>query len=117
MSRTLLERAAQWKGTLVALVVAFALVWIGVHGPQGLDALLEKNREIRRLEAQNAELQRDIDQRREHIRRLQDSTSEKEMEIRKKLKLVRPGETTFMLPNAPPDPGQDSSPKDAVPEQ
>ena len=38
------------------------------------------------------------------IRRLEESPSEQEMEIRKQLKLLKPGETTFILPDGPKDP-------------
>jgi hypothetical protein len=47
---------------------------------------------------------RENQRRRERIRRLEESRSEQEMEIRKQLKLQRPGETTFILPDAPPKP-------------
>ena len=76
-------------------------VWIAIKGPQGLQTLIEKHREIRQLEEQNAELRLENERRRERIRRLGDSQSEQEMEIRKQLKLLRPGETTFILPNTP----------------
>jgi cell division protein FtsB len=93
------------KGALVLLAVAIAYVWIAVSGPQGLQALLEKRREIRQLQDQNTVLTREIEHRRDRIRRLEESTSEQEMEIRKQLKLLRPGETTFILPDGPKDPG------------
>jgi TolA-binding protein len=63
--------------------------------------LFEKRREIRELEEQNSEQARDNQLRRERIQRLEKSRSEQEMEIRKQLKLQRPGETTFILPDAP----------------
>jgi cell division protein FtsB len=56
--------------------------------------------EIRQLQEQNAALAQENQRRREHIKRLRESTSEQEMEIRKQLKLARPGETTFILPDA-----------------
>ncbi len=43
---------------------------------------------------------REIERRRDRIRRLTDSTSEQDMEIRKQLKLLKPGETSFILPDA-----------------
>ena len=76
---------------------------MALRGPQGIDALLEKHREIRQLQEHNAERARENEQRREHIRRLKDSQSEQDMEIRRQLKLLRPGETTFILPEAPKD--------------
>ena len=79
--------------TLVLLYGAIAL-----RGPQGVPALLDKRREIRQLEEQNAALAAEIARRKERIERLEQNTSEQEMEIRKQLKLLRPGETTFILP-------------------
>jgi len=89
------------KGALVLLAIAIAYAWIAVSGPQGLQALLEKRREIRDLQEQNAVLTREIEHRRDRIRRLEGSRSEQEMEIRKQLKLQKPGETTFILPDGP----------------
>lgn len=88
--------------------------WVALRGPQGIGALLEKHREIRQLEEQNAERARENERRRDHIRRLKDSQSEQDMEIRKQLKLLRPGETTFILPDGPKDAAPE---KDATPEK
>jgi cell division protein FtsB len=85
-----------------ALLIAFAL--LGAYGlvelrsPQGIPALRERWNEIRKLEEENANLQRENDYRRERIKKLEGSASEQELEIRKKLKLLRPGETSFILP-------------------
>ena len=92
------------KGAMVLLAIAIAYAWIAVSGPQGLQALLEKRREIRDLQEQNAVLTREIEHRRDRIRRLEESPSEQEMEIRKQLKLLKPGETEFILPDGPKDP-------------
>ena len=91
------------KGALILLAIVIAYAWIAVSGPQGLQTLLDKRREIRELQEQNAALTREIEHRRDRIRRLEESRSEQEMEIRKQLKLVRPGETTFILPEGPKD--------------
>ena len=79
--------------------------------------LIEKYREIRTLEAQNATAAMENQRRKDRIERLRTNSSEQEMEIRKQLKLLRPGETTFILPDAPKaspadadDPSAESSP-------
>lgn len=86
-------------------VVAFALVVVcglaALRGPQGVSALLDKRREVRQLEEQNAAQAAENERRRERIQRLEQNSTEQEMEIRKQLKLLRPGETTFILPDAP----------------
>ena len=81
-----------------------------MRGPQGLQALFYKYREIRTLEAQNAAAVVENQRRRERIEQLRTNTSEQEMEIRKQLKLLRPGETTFILPEAGKTPATDPTP-------
>ena len=99
------------RGAFILLAVVVVYAWIAVSGPQGLRTLLEKHREIRQLQEQNAALTREIEHRRDRIRRLEDSRSEQEMEIRKQLKLLRPGETTFILPEG----SKQAEPADAAP--
>ena len=86
-------------------IVAFALIVVygvvALRGPQGVSALLDKRQEVRQLEEQNAAKAAENERRSERIRRLEQSTTEQEMEIRKQLKLLRPGETTFILPDSP----------------
>lgn len=84
---------------ILALAAAYGLV--ALRGPQGIPALFEKRREIRTLEEKNAAMRRANQERRERIQRLKDSQSEQELEIRKRLKLLRPGETSFILPDPP----------------
>ena len=94
---------------MIAVVTGYG--WIALHGPQGIQALLEKHRMIRELQEQNAAMALENQRRRERITRLKDSPSEQEMEIRKQLKLVRPGETTFILPDAPKDGARPEDPE------
>ncbi len=91
------------RRTVFLLVAALAGVYgyLALRGPQGIPALREKWREIRTLEEDNANIQRENQYRRDRIKKLEESTSEQELEIRKKLKLVRPGETSFILPDQP----------------
>ena len=88
-----------------AVLIMFVLIgvygYLSLRGPQGIPALMEKWREIRKLEEDNANLQRENDYRRERIKKLQESPSEQELEIRKQLKLLRPGEVSFILPDQP----------------
>ncbi len=88
-----------------AVLIVFVLVgvygYLSLRGPQGVPALMDKWQEIRRLEEENASVQRENDYRRDRIKKLQDSPSEQELEIRKQLKLLRPGETSFILPDQP----------------
>jgi len=97
----LIRRAA----VLIVFILIGAYGYFSLRGPQGIPALRDKWREIRKLEEENANLQRENDYRRERIKKLQESPSEQELEIRKQLKLLRPGETSFILPD-PPKPDQ-----------
>jgi cell division protein FtsB len=100
-------RRAIWAACLIGVS---ACAVIALRGPQGIPALLEKRREMRALMERNEELRRDLERRRDRIRKLNDSQAEQEMEIRKKLKLLKPGETTFILPEAPKDAAQPANP-------
>lgn len=79
---------------LVTLVVA-AYAFITLRG--GIPALMERQREIHELEKRNADLARQVGEKREKIQRLRQSETEQELEIRQRLKLVRPGEKVFIL--------------------
>lgn len=86
-------------GVAFVLVAVYAVVVL--RGPQGIPALLEKRRGVRDLQDQNATLAQENQRKKERIQRLKDNPSEQELEIRKQLKLLRPGETSFILPEAP----------------
>jgi len=98
--RTLLQGSKRGIVVLLAVILVAGYGWMFFHGPQGFQSLIEKRRLIRELEERNATLRRENEQRKERIRRLQDSRSEQELEIRKQLKLQKPGETTFILPES-----------------
>jgi cell division protein FtsB len=102
--RELFRAASRRTGWVAAATLALAYAWMAFRGPQGIESLLQKHHEIRDLQEQNAEKARQIETLRERIKRLEQSGSEQELEIRKELKLLRPGETTFLLPDAPKDP-------------
>lgn len=81
-----------------ALAAVGAYGTIMLRGPQGLNALQEKHREIRVLEEQNADLQREIDAKRDRINRLKTDANTQELEIRKRMKMQHEGDTQFVLP-------------------
>jgi cell division protein FtsB len=89
----------------VKYAIGFAIIalygWIALRGPLGIQSLLDRRQEIRMLQEKNAAMAREVERRRDRIRRLTESTSEQDMEIRKQLKLLKPGETSFILPEAP----------------
>ena len=59
-------------------------------------AWTQKRQEIRELEERNAALARENQLKREYIERLRQSQPEQELEIRRRLKLVKPNEKVFM---------------------
>jgi cell division protein FtsB len=101
LGQELFRGVARRSGWAAGVTLALAYVWMAFRGPQGIQSLIEKHHEISQLEEQNAEKSRQITALRERIQRLEQSGSEQELEIRKELKLLRPGETTFLLPDPP----------------
>lgn len=79
MFRSLLRPIA----ALATLSGLAAYATIMLRGPQGLNALAEKHRQIRLLEEQNATLARDIAAKKQHIQRLQNDPSTQELELQK----------------------------------
>ena len=85
----------------VAYVMAFLMVtsyaFFTLRGPKGIPGLLERQRQIQETEKRNTALAREIEQKREHIKRLADNPAEQEKEIRQRLKLVHPGEKIYIV--------------------
>lgn len=98
--QALFQGSKRRVGIALLVILAGAYGWVFLRGPQGLETLIEKRREIRELEERNVNIRLENDRRKERIKRLEESRSEQEMEIRKQLKLQRPGETTFILPES-----------------
>jgi cell division protein FtsB len=85
----------------LAYVMAFLMVasyaFFTLRGPKGIPGLLERQHQIQEAEKRNAGLAREIEQKREHIKRLADNPAEQEKEIRQRLKLVHPGEKIYIV--------------------
>jgi cell division protein FtsB len=77
----------------VILVIGFGIYTL--RGSQGIPALMKKQAEIKELEMINRDLAREIEKKRSKIKRLQDNPAEQELEIRRQLKLVHPGEKVY----------------------
>ncbi len=93
MYKSLLRSAA--IVAVLAILAAYATIML--RGPQGLHALAEKRREVRALEDENATLARDIEQKKARIDRLKHDAGTQELEVRKRLKMQRAGDTRFIL--------------------
>jgi cell division protein FtsB len=101
----------------VVLGLVFVYGVVAIAGPFGIQSLLQKHREIRLLEEQNATLAQENRYRRERIERLRNNPDEQQLEIKKKLKLQRRGETTFILPEGSKDPAGKDAPQLVEPPQ
>jgi cell division protein FtsB len=89
------------SNVLTVAILLGVIALVAIRGPQGFHALAAKRTEIRQLQEQNADLAREVDRKKNRIERLRSSQAEQELEIRERLKLMRPGETQFILPDRP----------------
>jgi cell division protein FtsB len=80
----------------MALAMAIVFAFFTMRGPRGISAWMEKRQEIREMEDRNATLARENQLKREYIERLSQSEADQEIEIRRRLKLVKPNEKVFM---------------------
>ena len=77
--------------TLTALAAYAAIM---LRGPQGLSALSEKQKQIHLLEEGNANLEREVEARKQHVMRLDKDKATQILELRK-LGFVGEGDTQF----------------------
>jgi|SRR3954447_4853822 cell division protein FtsB len=84
-------------GYVIAFLVVATYGLVSLRGPNGLRAISEKRAQIRELEKRNAEIAQEIERKRGHIRRLTDNPAEQELEIRDRLKLLRPNEKVYII--------------------
>jgi cell division protein FtsB len=82
---------------VIAILLVCTYAFVSLRGPQGLGAVAQKRTQIRELEKRNAGLALEIERKRAHIRRLNDNPAEQELEIRERLKLVRPNEKVYII--------------------
>jgi cell division protein FtsB len=80
------------------MLLAGVYSYVSLRGPQGVPRLLEKRQQIQQLQEQNEELERQNAEKKQRIQNLGDSEAEQEIEIRRRMKVVKPGETTFIIP-------------------
>lgn len=95
---------------VTALLLLAGYAFIALQGPQGFPGLTEKRRLIREYEKKNADMVRQIEEQRARIGRYNDGSAG-ELEIRQRLKLVKPDEKVFILQDPP------ARPSEAAPRQ
>jgi len=81
--------------TLVGAGVVYA--FIALQGPNGIPGLLEKRRQVKELELVNQRLHREIEEKQDRIKRLEQNPSDQEFEIRQRLKLAKPDEKIYII--------------------
>ncbi len=84
----------------VLFLMLASYAYITLRGPRGLRALSDKQEQVQQMERQIANRRLEIARKRDRIRRLQSSPAEQELEIRDRLKLVRPNEKIFIIGNS-----------------
>jgi cell division protein FtsB len=77
--------------TLAALA-AYAVIML--RGPQGLSSLSEKQKQIRAMQEENANLAREVEARKQHVKRLESDPATQVLELRK-IGFVGQGDTQF----------------------
>ena len=88
------------KSGFISLLVIIALVAVvALRGPNGIPALADKRKQIQALQEMNASLAADNERKRIRIEKLKHSRAEQELEIRERLKMLRPGEKQLILPD------------------
>lgn len=86
-------------GYAALLLGGAAYGFVELRGPNGVSAITQRQQEIRKLEKENQELHREIEAKKLRIDRLKNNPEEQEMEIRKELKLMKPGEKSYIMPD------------------
>lgn len=81
---------------IATLVGLAAYATIMLRGPQGLNTLAEKHRQIRALEEGNANLAREIEAKKQRIKRLQSDPNTQELEL-EKLGFLHEHDTQFKV--------------------
>jgi cell division protein FtsB len=86
------------KVTYAAVVGAGVVyAFIALQGPNGIPGLLEKRRQVKELELVNQKLHREIEEKQDRIKRLEQNPADQEFEIRQRLKLAKPDEKIYII--------------------
>jgi cell division protein FtsB len=92
-----------WRkvATVAAAVFAIALGYHVIFGQNGLTAYEQKRQDTQALKMQLQDLQRENEQLKGHVDRLQTDPNAIEHQAREELHYTRPGEVIYTLPDAP----------------
>jgi cell division protein FtsB len=80
-----------------AIIFLVVVTYAFLAYPKGMHAWEDKQRQIQDMEKRNATLAQDVERKKEHVSRLKNNPAEQELEIRKRLKLLRPDEKSYIV--------------------
>ena len=87
-------------GIVAATAVLAGYAGVAFFGPQGFFSLRERYQEIRRLERENAEIERGNKDLQSLIVKVRTSRSQQEVLVKDRLKYTKENETQFVLPDS-----------------
>ena len=87
-------------GIVAAAAVLAGYGSVALFGPQGFFSLRERYQEIRRLERENAEIERSNKDLQAMIAKVRTSRSHQEVLVKDRLKYTHEDETQFVLPDS-----------------
>ena len=90
-------------GLVLAFIIVGAYAAVNLTGQQGVSALFGKWNELERIQHENAALAGKLEERKEKLRILKESPAQQELEIRRKLKRLKQGETIYDVPDPEPE--------------
>jgi cell division protein FtsB len=83
---------------LCGLMALASYATIMLRGPQGVGALSEKRKTVQQLQDENATLEKEIQDQRTLIDKLEHDPNTQEKYIRQRTGKTRPGDTSFVVP-------------------
>ena len=98
-------------GYAVGVVVLFGYVAMFIAGPQGYRSLKEKWEQIESLESETANLKQSVETLRKYNQSIKKDPDAQQLEIRKNLEMMRPGEMEFRYPKEQDHSGITAEPK------
>jgi cell division protein FtsB len=93
-----LQPAIKRAGYAIGIVVLFGYVAMFIGGPQGYRSLKDKWEQIEALEAETADLKQSVETLRKYNQSVKKDPDAQQLEIRKNLEMMRPGEMEFRYP-------------------
>lgn len=93
-----MDRRAIWKFAYAAAVLVIAAYGFKEYRVTSASSD-SRQQEIQALSSENVKLREEIDHKQQRIDKLTNDPAAQELEIRKRLKLVKPNETMYLLPD------------------